>query len=252
MNAETAEMGGPATLRPIDVRNREGAQAWDAQLELMATIAHDMRGPLSTIATSAELLEEEIEVADSTYLVGAIQRQAKRLQQMIQQLADYAHLESGEVVVHPSSVDMVDLVRETAADFQKFVPSHTVQVELPAQQVLVNADSDGIRRVLDNLLGNAAKYSPQGGTILIRLRRRRRGRSVLIEVEDEGPGIERSLRRDVFQPFVRLDRATMGQGLGLYIVACLVKAHLGRVWVTEAPGGGARFCVMLPSRRRSE
>jgi signal transduction histidine kinase len=228
---------------------------WNAELELMATIAHDMRGPLSTIATSAELLEQDIEIADSIHLVSVIQRQAKRLQQMIQHLTDYTHVETGKVLLHPSTADLGLLVRETVNDFQEFTPSHRLQVELPAQQALIHADVDKLRRILDNLLSNAAKYSPHGSMIQARLRRLKgRAQRLLLEVEDEGPGIPVAMRRKIFSPFVRLAGSNAGEGLGLYIVSCLVKAHGGRVWVKSGAGGGACFCVVLPAtvdRRRS-
>ena len=110
-------------------------------------------------------------------------------------------------------------------------------------------------RRIQNLLGNAFHYSPHGSAVFARLclRRGMRGLAV-IEVEDEGPGVPADSRKDVFEPFMRLEgSAGSGQGLGLYIVRCLAEAHDGKVWVESGAAGGARFCVRAAraARRRA-
>jgi signal transduction histidine kinase len=218
-------------------------------IEFAAAVAHDMRGPLTTIATSAELLEQELQPDDSTHLITVIQRQAQRLQNMIQDLVEYANLESGEIRLHPAVVDLTDLVREICKEYQEFQPTHRLMVELPASGLKVRADRDKLRRMLENLLNNAFKYSPRGSTVLARLRMPGSAHpEVALEVEDEGPGIPEEMRTVVFKPFVRLAGATGGgQGLGLHIVKSLAEAHGGRAWVESGAAGGARFCIALPA-----
>ncbi|MEX1254752.1 MAG: HAMP domain-containing sensor histidine kinase [Dehalococcoidia bacterium] len=218
-------------------------------IEFAAAVAHDMRGPLTTIATSAELLEQELQPDDSTHLITVIQRQAQRLQNMIQDLVEYANLESGEIRLHPAVVDLTDLVREICKEYQEFQPTHRLMVELPASGLKVRADRDKLRRMLENLLNNAFKYSPRGSTVLARLRMPDSAHpEVALEVEDEGPGIPEEMRTVVFKPFVRLAGANGGgQGLGLHIVKSLAEAHGGRAWVESGAADGARFCIALPA-----
>jgi signal transduction histidine kinase len=123
-------------------------------------------------------------------------------------------------------------------------------LELPLAKLPASIDPEKVRRIVQNLLGNACQYSPSGSTIAVRLRLLSRRQAVL-EVDDEGPGIPKSLRRKIFEPFFRIkDSVGNGQGLGLYIVRAMAEAHGGSVWVEEAPGGGTRFCVTLPVRSR--
>ncbi len=234
----------PAERPGVAARGR----SWKGPIEFAAAVAHDMRGPLTTIATSAELLEQELQPDDSTHLITVIQRQAQRLQNMIQDLVEYANLEAGQICLHPAVLDLSDMVREVCKEYQEFQPSHRLMVELPASGLHVRADRDKVRRMLENLLNNAFKYSPRSSTVLARLRMPDGdGSEAVVEVEDEGPGIPKDMRAVVFQPFVRLAGASGGgQGLGLHIVRSLAQAHGGRAWVEEGAAGGARFCIALP------
>jgi signal transduction histidine kinase len=140
-------------------------------------------------------------------------------------------------------------VREVCKEYQEFQQSHRLMVELPASSLKVRADRDKVRRMLENLLNNAFKYSPRSSTVLARLRMPDSQRSeVALEVEDWGPGIPEDMRTTVFRPFVRLAGANGGgQGLGLHIVKSLAEAHGGRAWVEAGASGGARFCIALPA-----
>jgi two-component system phosphate regulon sensor histidine kinase PhoR len=224
----------------------DGPRSGVSGLEVVAGIAHDLRSPLATITTSAELLEQEVDSITSSHLINVIQRQVQRLQLMIQDLSEYAGFESGRVVLHPGTVDLAKLVEETCADLQEFDSSHNLVFQIPATAVRIRGDHDKLRRVLENLLRNAFKYSPNGTTVIVRLRTVI-SQEALIEVEDEGPGVPVDMREKIFEPFVRLDNGrNAGQGLGLHVVKLLATAHRGRVWVEAAPSGSARFCVLLP------
>ncbi|HLG12640.1 MAG TPA: HAMP domain-containing sensor histidine kinase [Dehalococcoidia bacterium] len=224
-------------------------------MELMASIAHDMRTPLATITTSAELLEQNLGAEDGAHLVTVIQRQALRLHQMIQDLAEFISEPDGGIKLRSAVVDLGALVREVTSEFQHLHTSHHLTLELPMAKLPANIDSEKVRRIVQNLIGNACQYSPSGTTIAVRLRLLGRRQAVL-EVDDEGVGIPKALRRKIFEPFYRIkDSVGHGQGLGLYIVRALAEAHGGSVWVEEAGAGGARFCVALPirfSRQSSE
>jgi two-component system, OmpR family, sensor histidine kinase KdpD len=217
------------------------------QVEILAGITHDLKTPLATIATSAELLEQGLDAGASTHLIAIIQRQAERLQSLVQDLSDYFSLELGAVVLHPQTIDLTDLLREYCAEFQETSTSHRLDVLLPASQVLIHADAAKIRRVLENLLRNAFKYTPAGSTVHASLKANHSTRTVTVEIEDEGPGIPEESRLSIFDPYVRLPNSTgPGQGLGLNVVKQLVEIHGGCVSVEEGTVGGARFRMELP------
>jgi signal transduction histidine kinase len=216
-------------------------------LEAVASIAHDMRAPLATITTSAELLEQDLAADDSAHLVSVIQRQAFRLQQMIQDLAEYINIPSAGIKLRPEVIDLSEALREVGAEFQRFKMTHRLTIEAPAAPVLAQADPEKIRRIVQNLLGNAFQYTPRGSNVSARIRLDSANPAqAVLEVEDEGPGVPAAQREEVFRPFVRLGGQGSGQGLGLYIVSCLAEAHGGHAWVEEGVSGGARFCVSLP------
>jgi signal transduction histidine kinase len=231
----------PAAVLPPVAESQE----WGSR-ELVATLAHDMRAPLATITTSAELLEQELPGRDFTYFVGVIQRQAFRLQQMVQDLSEYANLPTAGMKLRRDPVDLVDIVREVCTEFQKFRMSHRLEVELPDQSIPAELDSEKIRRVLQNLLSNAFQYAPANSKVRVRLRAGAAQDEAVFEVEDEGPGIPEAYASAVFEPFFRVGNEGAGQGLGLFIVRRFSEAHGGRVWVEPGSELGARFCVALP------
>ena len=216
-------------------------------LEFMAGIAHDLKTPLATIATSADLLAEERDNATSDHLIKVIQRQAARLNLMIIELSQQLRDQPNSVELHRTFFDVVELVTATVDDLSPTESPHLLNVQVPPHAVQSYGDPNKLRRVIENLVRNALKYSPENSTVIVRVSADAPG-AVLLEVEDEGAGIPEALRSRVFEPFVRLeDRPDQGQGLGLHVVKLLTEAHGGRAWVQSSPLGGARFCVLLPT-----
>lgn len=231
-------------MAAIDTRD---GRAPSEQVQFLAGITHDLKTPLATIATSAELLEQDLEPGTSNHLIGIIQRQAERLQTLVQDLSDYFRYEMGTLVLHPQTVDLTNLIRAFCIEFHESDQEHQLDVLLPASSVLVDVDPSKVRRILENLLRNASKYTPAGTAVRATLRVDGTDRTVTIEIEDEGAGIPEESRIAVFSPYVRLDTTkSRGEGLGLSIVKQLAEAHGGQVWVEDGSAGGARFCVQLP------
>jgi signal transduction histidine kinase len=244
VNAVYSQNAGPLVAVPEAALVQNATAVPWLSLEQVASIAHDMRTPLATITTSAELLELELCSEDSARLVSVIQRQTLRLQRMIQDLAEYLKCPSETVVLRTESVDLAEVVKEVVAEIRAIAGSHHLDLETPDSGLRASIDADKVRRILQNLIYNALQYSPRGTTVFVSLHSNASG--ALIEVEDEGPGVPEAAREGIFRPFVRLDDRCRGQGLGLHIVRRFAAAHGGNAWV-ESGAIGARFCVSLPA-----
>ena len=146
-------------------------------------------------------------------------------------------------MVRRERVDVGDLVRRVVADY----PLDGRVVTISGGPVAASVDGAKVERIVDNLVANAAKHTPPGGPIDIRLDTR--GSDLLLVVEDQGPGIADQYKQDVFETFNRgpnVSSMTPGAGIGLALVARFAAIHGGRSWVEDAPGGGAAFHVLVP------
>jgi two-component system sensor histidine kinase KdpD len=216
-------------------------------LEFVAGIAHDLKTPLATIATSAELLEQDVDGTTSSHLIKVIQRQAERINLMILELSEHVRAQSNDLSLNYQYFDLGDLIDDAVADVRRSVTSHEIALHLPDEPIRIFGDQGKLRRVVDNLLRNASLYSVPASLIMVNATPDPEANEVLIKVEDEGPGIPAAMRTRIFDPFVRLeDRPDQGQGLGLQIVKLLSEAHGGHAWVEPSPLGGSCFCVALP------
>jgi two-component system, NtrC family, sensor histidine kinase KinB len=218
--------------------------------DLVATVAHEFRTPLTSLRMAIHLCLEEAAgpvTEKQTELLHAAREDCERLQSIVGDLLDLSRIQSGRVEVSPIPLPAKTLVdaalaeQRAAADAARVVLAGTI-VE-PVLPVL--ADPERISLVLGNLLVNAIRYSPPGQTV--ELRSEPQGGRVRFSVTDRGPGIPREQQQRVFEKFVRLPGAKgEGIGLGLYISREIVVAHGGEMGVEDAPGGGSRFWFTLP------
>ncbi len=219
--------------------------------EFVANVSHELRTPLSLIKGYAETLldgaKDNPEVA--TKFLQTIDRNARRLDLLIQDLLTISALESGRVALVFGSVKVHLLGERMLADFKSRAEARHVTLRHAVPPLLVRADEARLEQVLGNLLENAIKYGRENGTVTLG------GRSlnddkVELFVQDDGPGIPGDALERVFERFYRVDKARSreqgGTGLGLSIVKHIVQGHGGRVWVESAPGQGAKFCFTLP------
>jgi PAS domain S-box-containing protein len=228
----------------------EAQQATRARDELLAIVAHDLRNPLntvymscSTLLESASAVERPAEHRQLTMMRGA----AQRMNRFIHDLLDVKRIEQGRLNVEPRPETMSVIARDALdmlrplADAQALAFESDVPDDLPK----VLADSARIQQVLSNLLGNAIKFTPRGGTIT--LRAKPEPGELRISVIDTGPGISADQLPHVFGRFWQ-GRATddRGIGLGLSIARGIVEAHRGRIWVESRLGEGSAFYFTLP------
>jgi signal transduction histidine kinase len=233
--ALSEEQALTARLREVDL----------AKTEFVAVASHEFRTPLAailgvlgTLRSHADSLTPEIREE----LLDGATAQASRLSRLVEDLLTVSRIEEGIVTLDVRPVELEALVAEAA---EASGTAERLVTELHGVE-RIPCDADRVIRVLTNLLDNARKYSPAEGRIFLAVADS--DREVTVSVRDEGPGIPRERRDEVFDRFRRLvDRPDKpGSGLGLYITRALVEAHGGTIRVDDAPGGGAEFVFTLP------
>ncbi len=226
----------------------------DVKTNLVATVSHELKTPLTSIRMAVYLLlEERIGALNpkQTELLIASRDDAERLLDLINNLLDLAKLESGAAAVERRAQSPADLVRRALDDGRElasaFGATLAAQVAPALPSVLASADQLG--HVFSNLISNAAKHSPPGEEIVVAAHAEDEGRAVRFSVVDRGPGVPPAERKRVFDKFYRLPgEPREGAGLGLAICREIVSAHDGRIGVTAPPGSrGSEFFFILPA-----
>ncbi len=227
--------------------------------DLMAMLVHDLQSPLGNIISSLELLRYELPedgdpILDS--IVEIASRSSRRLQTLIRSLLDITHLEAGRPITEAEFVDISSLLADAREIVQPNLERRNVQLHIELAAVLpeVYVDPDMISRVFINLLDNASKYTPEAREITVAVRPVEGEQRVLVSVSDQGQGIARQYREVIFEKFRRIQGKDVPKGMGLGLAFCrlAVEAHGGKIWVDDAPGGGARFNFTLPTVTKFE
>jgi two-component system, sensor histidine kinase and response regulator len=248
-------------------RNVEQLQQMDRlKSRFLSMASHELKTPLTSISGLSQVLLrrmrrrlEQGPPSDGEWLAeqqGHVERlellnsQTSRLGRLIDELLDVSRIESGKLEFLMAPVDVAELVQEVAARLQMTTSAHTIAVETDGDTGPVLADRDHLEQVLDNLVTNAIKFSPEGGTIRVSLRDA--GEAVVLSVADPGVGIPPEQLEAIFDLFYQADdpvsRRTGGMGLGLYISREIVTRHGGRIWAESEPNAGSTFNVALPRR----
>lgn len=216
--------------------------------ELMGIIAHDLRNPLSAIRMKATLLRKGAESEKSRGQAESIEHVTLRMEHLIKTMLDVATLEAGRLSVTPAPCDVEDLLREVVEMFGSLSAAKQVGLQLRGVNksgLTIRADRERVLQVFSNLVGNAIKFSPQGGQVVIALERQ--GETVRFAVSDSGPGIASEHLPHLFDRFWKHEMAgTKGTGLGLFIAKGIIDGHGGRIWAESDPGHGATFYFTLP------
>jgi two-component system sensor histidine kinase KdpD len=236
-----------ARLREQALRTRVNEEMARLAKTLVAAVAHDLRAPLASIkASSSTLSDAELDISPDSrqHLAALIDVQADRLADLVQNLLDMSRIQAGVLTPRCTVTTLDKLVHAVVADPPPAWPGHEVRVELPDDLPPIDADLVLMSRVLANLVDNAVRHSPAGAPVLVRAAAIRPG-VIELSVTDQGPGVDAGRRPEIFGVFARRDDDA-GAGLGLTIAKTFVEAHGQRIWVEDAPGGGARFCFTLP------
>jgi PAS domain S-box-containing protein len=240
--------------------NAQLAQLYEKTRELdhlksqfFANVSHELRTPLALILGPVErwLAARDLP-AEQRQELELIARNARSLLRLVNDLLDASRLEAGKLTLAYAELDLAELVRVVAGQFSSLAEERSLALHIEAIGPLrAQVDAEKLQRVLLNLLSNAFKFTPPGGTIRCSVRFDEAAGQLLLEVADSGQGIPAEHRRLVFERFYQLDggatRRFGGTGLGLAIARELVELHGGTIEVETAPEGGALFRLRLPS-----
>jgi signal transduction histidine kinase len=225
--------------------------------DLTHTMVHDLRNPLTGISTALKLLDRKLQDALTPAqhrLLEIADSSAQKMIGLVSAILDVSRLESGRMPINPVPVLLLELVEEVVELESPLATAHdlSIEVDAPVDLPFAWADRALVARVLQNLVGNAIKFTPVGGRVTIRAQecdQEIQGISfsfLCVSVEDTGTGIPRELQDNLFQKFVVGEQEASGSGLGLAFCKLAVEAHGGRIWVDSEPGDGATFTFSLP------
>lgn len=238
----------------VTERTAELQKALRGREDYMAVLAHELRNPLGAISNAVTVLEQASPDSPAhRRALDVAKRQIQQQTRMVNDLLDVSRLTHGTFALRTEKLDLTHLCRRSAEDYRKGVEQRGLRFQtlLPAEPLWIECDPARLTQVLSNLLDNAAKFTPAGGEVSLKLERDARSARALLSVTDTGVGIAPELLAHVFDPFTQaeqsLDRASGGLGLGLALVKGIAELHGGEVRA-ESAGlySGATVSVLLP------
>jgi len=234
------------SFRDITERNRID----DLKDNLLTAVSHELRTPLTAIVGFSSTLERwgiQMSPEELADLYARLSNNARKLQRLVIDLLDLDRLARGLVEPKRERTDVAELVTEIARETEQVTGRH---IRVAADDVVVAVDGPKVERIVENLFINAARHTPPGTPVWVRVRALDDG--CLIIVDDAGPGVPDELKERIFEPFKQgptTSPQSPGVGIGLSLVARFAALHDGRAWVEDRPGGGASFRVLLKDVR---
>src|SRR3954468_18075944 len=270
LDAAIRQLGGADFARRITVRGPEDLQSLGERLDwlrrrlaeleaeknrFLRHLSHELKTPLTALREGAELLNDQIGgplAPPQRQVVSIMRDNSVKLQRLIEDLLDYQRALHAAASLVPRPVSLDAFVREVAVGHELAMRAKGQQLVLKAEKVTVEADPEKLRSIIDNLLGNAVKFTPQGGSITVLAAAN--GGEAVIDVIDSGPGVPVEERESIFDSFFRgrakANARVEGTGLGLAIAREFTEAHGGRISVVSDATGG-HFRVKLPRKPRA-
>jgi signal transduction histidine kinase len=227
----------------------EQHEALQVKDQFLSIVSHELRTPLTTMKGYAQLLERKLAGdEDSQRWASSIDAQIGRLSRLVDDLLDVTRFARGQFELRRREVALEPILEDTVSRFRIISPQHTVTLEDVDPALVGFWDRDRLEQVLNNLVGNAIKYSPDGGEVTVSARVE--GDEVVVRVRDQGIGISHEDQERLFDRFYRASPerrgGATGLGLGLYVTRRVVEAHGGVVGVRSEPGSGSEFYFTLP------
>ena len=228
-------------------------EAQEMKEVFISVISHELKTPVALIKGYANTLRREDARWDADTVresLTIIEEESDRLDRLINDLLQASRIQAGTLQLELGDVSVPKLAAKTLERFRVQALKHEIKLDFPADFPPLLADEERLLQVFSNLLGNALKYSPDGGVVTVG--GRVKGDMVEFWVSDQGIGISAEEQQRLFEPFYRVDsglgRKTQGVGLGLYLCRAIIEAHGGRIWVESSPGTGSTFRFTLPIR----
>ena len=267
LDASIRQLGAADFVRPIRVRGPEDLQVLGERLDwlrrrlseveaeknrFMRHMSHELKTPLTALREGAELLNDEVGgplAPPQRQVVSIMRENSLKLQRLIEDLLDYQRALHAASSVYPRAVSLDRVIGEAAAAHQLAMQAKGQRLVLELDAPTIEADPEKLRSILDNLLGNAVKFTPAHGTITVSARAA--GQETVIDVVDSGPGVPQEEQESIFDSFFRgrakSNSRVEGTGLGLAIAREFTEAHGGRISVVKSSAGG-HFRVALPRK----
>jgi PAS domain S-box-containing protein len=219
--------------------------------EFLSVASHELRTPLTTIKGYTQLLAQtvnDLEPDERATYINAVLGEIERMMGLISELLDVSRIETNRLQIHPQAIRWVDFIAGRVSAFRVQHTTRNILFQVAIPDTTVHADPDRMRQVIDNLLSNALKYSPEGTDIVVDVVVD--GKQILTSITDHGIGIPRDEIPQLFERFHRARNVSSryygGLGLGLYIASAIVGAHGGGIAVLSEEGSGSTFTVRLP------
>lgn len=221
--------------------------------EFLYTVTHEIRTPLTSIRALSEIVHDnpDMEEEQRAEFLGRIARETERLSHLITQVLNLERYESGRQKLNLSSFGMIDLAKDAFYSMEPLAQQKKIAFKLvhPNSTLLLHADKDLLRQVMINLLGNAIKFTPEGGHIEFIVVDNHD--EIIVTVQDSGKGIPAEVQPFLFDKFFQARNQTLkkpeGSGLGLAISKKIIAMHSGKIWVESEEGKGARFVFLIPN-----
>jgi PAS domain S-box-containing protein len=238
-----------------DLTERRAAIALEASQqkvdEFIAMLSHELRNPLGVIQNTATVVQEH---GDSRLMRSAadmLNRQVKHLTRLVDDLLDSSRIRSGKIVLHEQQLEFASVVRQAIETALPLIQEHRhrLDVRIPEESMVMSGDSVRLNQMIVNVLNNAAKYTPDGGLIIVTLTRE--ARRAVLSVRDNGLGIATDMLNEIFAPFSQghrtIDRSDGGLGVGLTLAKRIAEMHGGSIVAKSAgPNMGSEFIMRMP------
>ncbi len=241
----------------LEEANKKLSREDQVKNEFLATLAHELRNPLAPVVSSLELIKmkaQELGQPDILELAEVAATHNATLIQLIDDLLEVSRISQNKLKLKMERVSLAQVAAQAARTVETLYKSrhHSLLIELPQEEVTIVADPLRLEQILVNLLNNAAKYTPDGGEVELRITHAP-GDGLHIRVKDSGIGIEPSMFEKIFEPFVQSAVGGSGLGIGLSLTKRLVELHGGNIMVeSEGMGKGSEFIVHLPHAEANE
>ncbi|MCP3139634.1 ATP-binding protein [Pyxidicoccus xibeiensis] len=229
---------------------REAEEAIRIRDDFLSIAAHELKTPLTPLKLHLQMMKGQADAGRlvSPHHVDKALTQVSRLRVLVNDLLDTSRIQAGRLELSTGSICLREFIRDVLSDFRAVSALHSLEFEEAGEPLVIQGDRGRLHQVMTNLVENALKYSPSGGTVRVMVRRE--GALAIVSVKDEGIGIPEDQQAHLFERFFRARNAPIsgfgGLGLGLYICHDIIERHGGHIWVESGAGRGSTFHFSLP------